>query len=282
MAELKLRNLPLQDRDIAEVIEGIQPGLATISFNQSRFGPLAFEPLLRQHAASLTGIYLGSKTFTVTSAMVQKILTTCHQLMRFGADMLNVRDILGIADIDAEDSEDVDEEGGGKNKGRDWVCTKLTLFEVFICGLKDKPLSWHKGVFKQLSRLECLEELYVGACTEFKENTQRSVFQNETICDGLDMRLEAGLGSLSSLKQLVGVGFSYMKQELDEEDVRWMVASWPNLMAVFGELNTERSKSVRLAAILEERGIRTTVDELDSDVEEQDFDLFEMFQVYWY
>ncbi|KAG0009921.1 hypothetical protein BGZ80_001933 [Entomortierella chlamydospora] len=212
--------------------------------------------------------------------MVQKILTTCHELMRFDADMLNARDILGLTDIDAEDSEDVEEEEEGerKSEGRDWVCTKLTFFEIFICGLKDKPLSWHKGVFKQISRLECLEELYVGPCSRIKEKTRRSVFQNKTIWDGLDMRLEAGLDNLSSLKQLVKLGFSYVKQEFDEEDVQWMVASWPNLKGVYGELDTERSEFVRLAAILEERGISTSVDEVDSDDEEQDFNLFETFQ----
>ncbi|KAF9166360.1 hypothetical protein BGX21_000373 [Mortierella sp. AD011] len=275
VVELELWNDPLRDRDIAEVIEGIQPGLATISFNQSRFGPLALEPLLRQHAASLTDVSLSSKKFTVTSAMVQKILTTCHQLMRFSADVLNARDILGLADIDAEDSESEDEgEEEGKNEGGGWVCTKLTFFEMFICGLKDKPLSWHRGIFKQISKLECLEELYVGACSGIKERTRRSVFRNKTIWDGLDMRLEAGLDNLSNLKQLVGVGFSYVKQELDEKDVQWMVTSWPNLRAVYGELDIERDEFVRLAAILEERGISTTVDEPDSDYDELDFILF--------
>ncbi|KAF9996705.1 hypothetical protein BGZ80_007185, partial [Entomortierella chlamydospora] len=232
------------------------------------FGPLALESLLRRHAVNLTEVSLSSRTFTVTSAMVKKILTTCHQLVRFSADMLNARDILGLTDTDAEGSEDIDEEeGGGKNEGRNWVCTKLAFFMVFICGLKDKPLSWHRGVFKQISRLERLEELHVGVWDDIKEKTERSVFQNETIWDSLDMRLEAGLDNLHSLKQLTEIGFYHVKQELGEEDVQWMVTSWPNLKAICGKLNTKRDEFVRLAAILEERDIDFTFYEPDSDDE---------------
>ncbi|KAF9356087.1 hypothetical protein BGX26_005717 [Mortierella sp. AD094] len=289
IVELELSNLPLRDREIAEVLEGTQPGLVTILFGRSKFGPLALEPLLRQHAVSLTKILLYSKTSTVTSAMIQKILTTCHQLMEFGADRLNARDILGLTEIDTEDDEDEDEdeeeeEGKKKKEGRDWVCTKLRFFEMFICGLRDKPLSWHRGVFKQISRLERLEELYVGACSSIKEETPPRIFRTKTIWDGLDMRLEAGLDSLSSLKQLVDLGFDSTKQELEEKDVQWMVKSRPNLVSVFGELNTKRSKFVKLGAILEVRGISTSVDdEPDSDDEEQDFNfnIFDTFMFYW-
>ncbi|KAF9170551.1 hypothetical protein BGX21_009028 [Mortierella sp. AD011] len=268
VVKLELQNISLQDRDIADVLEGIQRGLAVISFDQSRFGPLAFESLLRRHTVNLTEVSLSSKTFTVTSAMAQKILTTCHELMTFRADMLNARDILGLADIDAEDSESKDEEERErKNEGGDWVCTKLTSFEIFICGLKDKPWSWHRGVFKQISRLERLEELDVGVRDDIKEKTQHSVFRNETIWDGLDMRLEAGLDNLHSLKQLTEISFYDVKQELEEKDVQWMVASWPNLKTINGRLNTKRDELVKLAAILEERDIDFTLYETDSDDE---------------
>ncbi|KAF9170552.1 hypothetical protein BGX21_009027 [Mortierella sp. AD011] len=165
------------------------------------------------------------------------------------ADMLNARDILGLDDIDTEDSEsEGEEEEEGKDEDRDWVCTKLTSFEIFICGLKDKPWSWHRGVFKQISRLECLKELDVGPCSGIRKKAQYSVFRNMTILDGLDMRLEAGLDRLSSLKQLMKLLFCHADQELDKEDIQWMVTSWPNLRAIYGKLNTKWDEFFRFGS----------------------------------
>ncbi|KAF9356088.1 hypothetical protein BGX26_005718 [Mortierella sp. AD094] len=291
VVELDIANLPLRDQELAKMIEAIQPGLCSISLSRTSFGPTALKPLMRQHAASLTYISLESEIFTATSAMVQKILTSCHQLTEIYADILKARDILGIAESDSKDDEDEDEEGEEEEEEEegeeeeeeeeenDWVCTKLKTFQMFICGLRDKPTDWHQDVFKQISKLELLEELYVSPRDSFKDKTPPYIFKNEAIWDGLDIQLRAGLDNLSNLKHLKTLSFSYLGQELDKKDICWMVKSWPVLEEVYGEFSEDKKWFKELATILETRGIETTVDDGPDSDEEQDFDKFEA--LYW-
>lgn len=67
---------------------------------------------------------------------------------------------------------------------------------------------------------------------------------------------ESGLGMLSTLN-IRKLGFQNLRQELGEDDVRWMVKTWTRLTRVDGSLNGE------LTAILRENRI-SVYDEYDA------------------
>ncbi|KAI8349987.1 hypothetical protein B0O80DRAFT_500931 [Mortierella sp. GBAus27b] len=71
--------------------------------------------------------------------------------------------------------------------------------------------------------------------------------------DGLDLRLKCGLDILSSLR-LQKLGFEGLWQEMEEDDLRWMVA-WPSLSDVSGRLHHRSERAQELECILKDKGI---------------------------
>jgi hypothetical protein len=165
-------------------------------------------------------------------------MTSCPRLEYLAADRLDVRDILGIAEVEMEEAgrQGEHQEARQTFQPQNWVCTNLRSFTVFICGLEGKPNEWQREVLKQLSRLTKLSTLIIGC------------WSTEPSRDGLDMRLQSGLDILSGLN-LQELGFKGVWQELEEEDVMWMVEAWPKLQYVTGTMNyqTGRQKELRRA-----------------------------------
>ncbi|KAI8349992.1 hypothetical protein B0O80DRAFT_531436 [Mortierella sp. GBAus27b] len=204
---------------------------------------------LSRHYPHLTYLDVGGYCDT-TSAMVQQVMVSCPRLDYFRAQKLEARDIVGVAIMDTVDTS----EAGGSNGGQqatnqalhpqDWVCVGLRTLSLHICGLEAKPAEWHREVMRQLSRLTNLEELRIGDCSEF-----------EPTWDGLDIKLRSGLDMLSNLK-IREFRFVGLWQEMDEDDVRWMVEAWPKLSYVHGRLHHDLQRQQELQSILRERGIR--------------------------
>ncbi|KAF9345334.1 hypothetical protein BGX26_003279 [Mortierella sp. AD094] len=144
----------------------------------------------------------------MTSLMIQEIMVSCPQLNTFIATYLEARDILGI-DEEEEKSKNVDK-GHGGSYTRDWTCVGLKELRFQICGLEGRP-EWQRLVLKQLARLTKLEWLNVANCAKW----------GSSVRDGLDLRLGSGLDILSSLKRLESLMFLGLRQEMNEEDVRW-------------------------------------------------------------
>ncbi|KAF8950283.1 hypothetical protein BGZ46_004622 [Entomortierella lignicola] len=290
VVKLKLSGIRLSDSDLATVMEGIQPGLSEISLSESYFGGLALKPLLRKQAASLTRLSIVCHG-TLSSAMAQRILTTCPHLVEFSVELIKAQDILGITENDSSSDEDGEEDekengGEGEDEGeeeemKDWVCTKLVSFSAFICGLRGKPLDWHRGVYRQISRLERLEELYVCPGTEFKDLVPPYIFKDKAIWDGLKVQRAAGLEKLSTLKELKEFSFIDLEQEIEEDDVRWMIKSWPKLEGVYGKLNEDRDLFIKMAMILKASDIDTTVDDIEDSEEDEEYEMDKFEQLYW-
>ena len=209
------------DQQLSWIIDSCRK-LTTFLDSDSMFGELAFRSLAR-HFATLQELNLG-RCENVNSKMVQQIMTSCTGLILFYGTTLNASDILGdITDEDATEVETVVQE-----QPRDWVCTNLRFLTITICGLEGKPLAWHRRVMQQLARLNKLDTLSICA-------SAIPPLASPAVRGGLDLRLEAGLGHLSSLKQLVALHFEGMWQQMEEQDVIWMIEAWPKLRRVMGE-----------------------------------------------
>ncbi|KAF9431256.1 hypothetical protein BGZ76_000501 [Entomortierella beljakovae] len=226
----------LTDRELSTIIDNCPSNLIRFSADKISFGPMAYKTLLKRHSSSLKHITLTEKS--LTSGMVQEILVSCPQLKSFDTDSLNSRDIIGVN----EDSEVIDEPLA--IQPQEWVTSNLEYLQVRLCDLGDKPLYWHRAVFKQLSKLKALRVLDISGRLSQDDSKE-----------GLKMRLEAGLDELKTLTQLREITFCTHIQDMDEEDIRWMLQAWPKLKRVRGSVHSDSDKRRRLEALLIERKI---------------------------
>ncbi|KAF9910417.1 hypothetical protein EC991_006684 [Linnemannia zychae] len=128
---------------------------------------------------------------------------------------------------------------------QDWVCTNLTWMTLYICGLENAPPTWLPIVLRQLSRLTSLDFLTISPTGPEFDGTH----------DGLPLSLSSGLNTLSTLTNLERFCFHGLSQEMKEEDVQWMVDSWPKLVRIEGVVHPEREQRIVLEPILRREGI---------------------------
>ncbi|KAF9343183.1 hypothetical protein BGX26_006124 [Mortierella sp. AD094] len=227
------------DEDVAKIIDSTC-NLQSFRIYDTEFGPRSISSCSRYFPA-LTCIDLRYCS-TLASAMSQQIMTSCPQLKEFRGFTLEARDILGIT----EDSEPTGQ--ATKFDPQDWICLGLRIFSIFICGLDDKPPEWQRGVLQQLARLENLRSLDIS-----DDNANGEVREG-----GLDLRLDAGLDILKSLKRLEIFDFSGLTP-LMEAEIYWMLIAWPKLRKVNGGLHSDfargGSRREELEKILKDKSI---------------------------
>ncbi|KAF9352584.1 hypothetical protein BGX26_009645 [Mortierella sp. AD094] len=116
---------------------------------------------------------------------------------------------------------------------------------VRICGLKESSVENQILVLQQLARLVNLSVLDISS-TDEKGNWNS---------DGLDLRLEVGLDILAKLWRLEKIAFIGVRQQMNEQDIKWMLQAWPRLKFIYGRTHFEKSRRHRLQAILKEHHI---------------------------
>ncbi|KAF9391583.1 hypothetical protein CPC16_004124 [Podila verticillata] len=107
--------------------------------------------------------------------------------------------------------------------GPPWVCLKITTLRLWISTTDSNEDAIRKqscAIFERLSKLTQLRCLDLRNPFAPKESTQ-----------GLDLRLESGLGQLASLTRLVTIDFSSTIQNMSAADVAWMRKTWRNVEA---------------------------------------------------
>ncbi|KAF8975716.1 hypothetical protein BGZ46_008908 [Entomortierella lignicola] len=189
--------------------------------------------------------------------MAQHVMTSCHHLRKFNADVLDAQDILGIV----KEAQEYEEEESGSSQTpiatmaalqpqqKDWVCLDLRSLSLFIGGFEGKPRDWQRRVLHQIARLVKLEQINVGTF-DF----------NLSLSDGLNLRLEAGLDILGSLVNIKDFNFGGLSPEMKEEEVRWMIKAWPRLKSVGGVLNSQESRRNELLKLLNSEGGGANID----------------------
>ncbi|KAG0220457.1 hypothetical protein BGX31_011006 [Mortierella sp. GBA43] len=201
-----------------------------------------------------------------TSKMIHQIMTNCPNLTTLRATRLEACDILGTARYQrpirgfARDQktiiDKITDPQPPQQLPQDWICTNMEHLDIFIGGLQGTPREWHNRVFRQLAKLTKLRKLCVGPSEQLVD--PQKVPESG---GGLDLRLKAGLGALASLTQLRELKFHGLKQQLEEEDVRWMLNAWPKLRRVDGLMSyyrgVERNRHhLRLKYILNQANVQ--------------------------
>lgn len=232
---LTLHGCTIVDGDLSRILDSCHR-ITSFTIIPSRLGESTFRSLARHfaHVRALDLFHSG-----MTSKMAQQILTSCPNLTYFYGVALEACDILGVMGVSEDDR--MEERTMMHWASREWVCTSLRSLRIHICGLEGKPRDWHQRVFLQLGKMEKLDTLVI-AYPGFRSKK-----------DGLDLRVEAGLDLLSSLKTLRDFQFRGLWQQMEEQDVRWMMKAWPTLRSLTGELHLEQERWDELKCILSER-----------------------------
>ncbi|KAG0220456.1 hypothetical protein BGX31_011005 [Mortierella sp. GBA43] len=240
--ELTLTARFLSDEDISEILDNCGQ-LTSLTLLHGEDWILSLDRTsesLARHFSSLRELEVSSVN-KLTSETIQDIMTNCPNLRSLKGGRIEASDILDISKYE----EIIYQATRMQPRPQDWTCTNLQHLEVFICGLEDKPLEWHRRVFEQLSRLTRLEKLYIGDISSFTEYR-----------GGLDLRLEAGLGALKSLRQLKELRFWGLWQKMREGDVKWMLDTWPRLRVIDGRVHHDDEQQSKLRGILSQAGVK--------------------------
>ncbi|KAF9352582.1 hypothetical protein BGX26_009643 [Mortierella sp. AD094] len=257
LRELSLSNptssdlIGIQDKHLSQIILSCRE-LDKFIISDMQFGPLSFQSL-RSHFKSLRNLVLDRNPL-VSGGMAQEIMVSCPLLDALSVVSLEAQDVLGVVQGEIEAN---NIEGLTLHHPQDWICLNLTSLTVHICGFEGKPLEWQLSVLKQLARLEKLELLDIGP----------DVSWGEVVHDGLDLRLTSGLGILVTLKRLETIMFLRLRQQMEEQDVKWMIQAWPRLRNIHGKLHYKDSRNRRLKAILRNNHISTIEDDVCEDDE---------------
>ncbi|KAF9945636.1 hypothetical protein BGZ70_003697 [Mortierella alpina] len=253
--KLELEHPKLTDDALNRILAACRP-LKKFDVSRSKFGPLAFQSL-GQHFATLTNLDL-ARCPAVTSPMTQRILMSCPNLLWFCSGRLEAQDILGVTESMNGTHEGYEEQ---PLQPQDWVCTKLRLWTMYLCGLENRPSTWQDLVLKQLSKLTQLDFLTFGVNDYSLDGTR----------DGIQLSLDAGLDQLRTLTKLDRFCFDGVAQDMTEKDVRWMLETWPKLERVEGRLHTDNEQRRELEKILLARDVQMCI-YYDDDPEEDEQD----------
>ncbi|KAG0220458.1 hypothetical protein B0O80DRAFT_135185 [Mortierella sp. GBAus27b] len=248
--ELELSIRACSDEDYSRILDSCR-GLTLFRLHGVSAREMTFQSLAR-HFSSLRVLDLYG-CYGFTSKMIQHIMTHCSTVRILQAGTVEACDILGIAMDEATLGTEIEprpppqQQQQQQQHSEDWICTNLVQLNICISGLQGKPLEWHQRVFQQLAKLTKLERLYLRPIQLLDD------------VGGLDLRLEAGIGALASLKRLKELSFQG-KQQMEEQDVRWMLDAWPKLELLAGQMNTDNGKWIKLRKIVEQAKVAVSVD----------------------
>ena len=242
-----------KDADLATMLDAI-PRIEKLTLSHSRFGKKSIEALER-HFPTLRDINLQGCE-EVKSAMVQKILTSCPNLLSISAETLKYEDVIR----------------------QPWVCKKLQMFDVGLCIETGDPrkrkqqepetyLEPHRQVYERLSQQTELR--YLSVCSSIVP-----YFGNF-----INLSLEAGMGQLKTLEKLKFFScklalFEAVNSDKGFECVEWMLQHWKRLEVLEGTVGMESDRRTKIMEMLKEHGIRFLQFALDDDEEDWEGDIY--------
>ncbi|KAF9351067.1 hypothetical protein BGX26_010829, partial [Mortierella sp. AD094] len=238
----------LGDQELTRFLASITAGnLENLTVRSSRsFGPMSLYCLRTlNHFLELQHVNLKDTSFgeQFSNDAMLEILESCPKLTYFSGSSLMAKSLL--------------------NNKEPWVCQGLKVLEIHISFATNSTTECRSGVeneeemrtlrrlvFNRLATLKALETLEI--CTV--EERRGEISCVDASDRNLDWRIESGMDQLGGLKQLrrirVGAG-----QEMEREDVVWILENWSNLETVVGGLHKDELQLAMLKTIFIDRGI---------------------------
>ncbi|KAF8928106.1 hypothetical protein BGZ47_001813 [Haplosporangium gracile] len=292
LVSLTLPESRLNDGELAKILADAAP-LTTLSIRRSDFAEYSFRALKR-HFRTLRQLDL-FQCPGLGSDMTQYILESCPLLESFEGNKLLLRDVaqglcggrrkgwschgLRVLDVHlAGHSSTIAVDHHEDALSVQWmVYSQLAKMDNLVnlsIGGKSahphgvEPVVAPTGVAPPVPPLHYSVASAVATTSSFppsalytspRGQTERSGRPSARVSrrriDGLHLSLDDGLGQLSTLKNLRFLRFTGLQQEMEEDDVRWMIEQWPELKVLQGKLHSnERCQNV-LESLLAVSGI---------------------------
>ncbi|KAF9132557.1 hypothetical protein BGW39_011822 [Mortierella sp. 14UC] len=205
LSGLDLSGSQIPDGDLASTIR-LLPGLMRFHASNSLFGLEATRAIVevRQHQIQEL-VVLQCPGFGPTVA--QEVLRTCSQLRVFSAPAVNAVDMAQLR----------------------WSCTGLEELDICIAGTRRLPRSKdprHQSIYSQIALLPNLRVLRLGEVTDMEEGPFL-----------LDLRVNSGLGVLSTLTRLEVLDCEKLKPVMEFFDLQWVILHWKSLRTLVGSVH---------------------------------------------
>ncbi|KAF9210314.1 hypothetical protein CPC16_010579 [Podila verticillata] len=218
LAKLDLSTSKITDEDFVQIIQ-LLPQLTHLQAAKTLFGSAATQALLQGQSHQMQMINLLDCP-DVTKVETQALLQGCSALKVFYAPVVSAVGMLG-------------------NK---WACTALEELDVSIADIDQLPapsFPRHRAVYSQLSELVHLRVLRLGDCgfTPMPDPRAPAAAPNSgspQLKYVLDMRLDSGLGLLSTLTQLRELDLENMHAAMEFGTLQWMAQNWRGLRLLVG------------------------------------------------
>ncbi|KAI9231147.1 MAG: hypothetical protein BYD32DRAFT_431525 [Podila humilis] len=202
----RLHTRNADDRMLASTLKAMNQ-IKELSVQDGKIEDLSLQALT-QHFTTLQVLTLPTN-MNNAGDFVSTVLASCPKLTTFTAPMVTATEIID---------------------GEPWVCSSLTNFDIIIeieDAEEDKIRNQSREIFGRLSSLTYLTELRIRSFDTLSAPTLQ----------GLEFRLESGLGQLSTLTQLKLLDFSGTIQNMSVDDVKWIRDSWKRIELVLGKCN---------------------------------------------
>lgn len=269
LVDLNLMGGVSSDAEVARMLMAFDQGLHRLSLINSGIAKQSVDALLYSrtkspgaigrgmatlppHAQSLVQLELGLCRF-ITSSMAQKIMQSCPHLKVLQVVYLADKDILYQHKDDEEQEEQ--QRAGAPEEAAPWVCTKLERLQLsridmtVATGETNNPVSPHNGmVLDRLAQLTQLRHLSLRDCNEFGTAAAEP---GRTLV----LSLDHGLEKLAHLKDLTMVSFDGKRQDMHEQDLRWMARTWPKLTSLEGVIHATPGAIQELTDWFDNRGV---------------------------
>ncbi|KAG0223843.1 hypothetical protein B0O80DRAFT_502208 [Mortierella sp. GBAus27b] len=193
---------------INKIIQGMEH-ITSLTFWQSgSMLGLASLDLLRSrfHHLKVLDVKL---TPDISSRFSQEVLSSCPHLEKFMGGRIDAIDIL---------------------KGSPWICLQLKYLELHFHFESNTIRLLQPVVLDQISRLTRLVGLHIMGCPNGLCDPSKHV--------SLDLTLENGLGTLSTLRMLRVVVIT-TAQRMCGQEISWMIEHWSGLGHLYGILNMQ-------------------------------------------
>lgn len=227
--ELTLARMAIPDECLALMLKSFCP-LSSLSVDGSRIAEGSLASLGgSQHCAALRVVSL-RHCHEAKSSVVQEIMEHCFQLEELTADILRFGDVA---------------------RGKPWACAGLRRLDVFIhmggSTLTENVDHYHRHqlILGRMGELRRLEYLSVG------HQSYGEVFENAIV-----LGLRTGLALLQGLDRMQSVYLEGTLQEMDRDDVEWMVNHWNCLIYIQSNICSDPGMRTVLTEYLHSHQVR--------------------------
>ncbi|KAK3823255.1 MAG: hypothetical protein J3Q66DRAFT_331260 [Benniella sp.] len=196
-----------------------------VDFSQDAF-KMDFASLLQPHFSNLRDLVVKTEE-CIASPLAQVVMSSCPMLESLCAPFVDAHVV---------------------TEGKPWVCSNLKALVLRLCFSSASSVSHLQPlVFDRLSKLTRLQDLCMaGGFEDEGPDLQHGV---------VDLRIDYGLGKLSTLRRLYAFTIWQMDQRMGDPEVDWILEHWRSLTIFTGSLNTDPAVDQALRERLKGHGI---------------------------